>query len=144
MAIRNGKALWNGNLKEGNGELEIGKNFFKGKYSFVSRFEEGDGTNPEELIAAAHAACYSMALSSSLDKNGYPSKSVTTTADVHLNKTDAGMRITKIVLHAEANVAGISNEDFMRIAEETKTGCPISNALASVNIELDAKLLATA
>lgn len=141
MAIRNGKARWDGNLKDGKGELEIGKNFYKGKYSFVSRFEEGDGTNPEELIAAAHAACYSMALSSSLDKNGYPSKSVTTTADVHLNKVDAGMRITKIVLHTEADVEGISKEEFNRIAEETKTGCPVSNALSSVNIELEAKLL---
>lgn len=144
MAIRNGKARWDGNLKDGKGELEIGTNFYKGKYSFVSRFEEGDGTNPEELIAAAHAACYSMALSSSLDKSGHPSKSVTTTADVHLNKTDAGMRITKIVLHAEADVDGISNEDFQRIAEETKTGCPISNALASVNIELEAKIFTAA
>jgi osmotically inducible protein OsmC len=141
MAVRNGKARWDGNLKEGKGELEIGKNFYKGKYSFVSRFEEGDGTNPEELIAAAHAACYSMALSSSLDKSGHPSKSVTTTADVHLNKVDAGMRITKIVLHAEVDVDGISNEDFQRIAEETKSGCPISNALASVPIELEAKML---
>lgn len=144
MAIRNGKARWDGNLKEGKGELEIGRNFYKGKYSFVSRFEEGDGTNPEELIAAAHAACYSMALSSSLDKSGHPSKSVTTTADVHLNKTDAGMRITKIVLHAEADVDGISIEDFQRIAEETKSGCPISNALASVTIELEAKIFTAA
>jgi osmotically inducible protein OsmC len=141
MAIRNGNALWTGDLKDGKGELEIGHGVFKGPYSFTSRFEDGPGTNPEELIASAHAACYSMALSATLAKSNYKPISVATRADLHFEKTDAGFTVTRIVLNADAKVESIKDEDFQRIAHEAKVGCPVSRALAAVTIELKAQLL---
>ena len=139
MAVRKANAVWDGTLKEGKGVMKFGS--FEGPFSFASRFEEGPGTNPEELIGAAHAGCFSMALSAGLGNAGYTAERVATTAKVHLGKVNDQMRITKIELDCEAKVPGIAQDEFMAIAEATKTGCPVSAALASVEIALDAKLV---
>ena len=115
----------------------------KGAYSFVSRFESGAGTNPEELLGAAHAGCYSMALAAALAAAGHPATSVTTTATVHLTKGASGFAISGIDLRTRGVVPGVSSADFVRMAEETKTGCIISKALAAVPMTLDAELGAT-
>ncbi|MBZ0306349.1 MAG: OsmC family peroxiredoxin [Anaerolineae bacterium] len=139
MAVRQANAVWNGKLRDGNGVAKFSN--FEGNYSFVSRFEEGTGTNPEEMLGAAHAACFSMALSANLERAGFEPKQVRTTAHVHLEKTDAGQTVTKIVLESEAEVGGgIENAQFQEVAEQTKSTCPISRALAT-NIELNAKLV---
>jgi len=141
MATRTGSAEWKGNLADGSGELQVGDGVFSGSYSAQSRFEEGEGTNPEELIAAAHAACYSMALSDMLDESGHPGESVTTTASVHLRMGDDGPVIDRIALATEGVVPGIDQEHFEKHAEEAKDGCPVSGALAAVReITVDAKL----
>lgn len=132
MAVREASAKWMGTLQDGNGVMKMQSGAYEGQYSFTSRFEEGTGTNPEELIAAAHAGCYSMALSAGLGRAGFPATSVSTTAKVHLTKQEAGFRITKIELHTEASVPGISNEQFQEVAEATKSGCPVSVALSAV------------
>ena len=138
MATRNGSAEWKGDLKGGSGRLEVGDGVFEGGYSFKSRFEEGDGTNPEELIAAAHAACFSMALSNILAEAGHTPESVHTTASVHLG---AGS-IDRIDLKTEGRVPGIDADTFQEYAEEAKAGCPVSKALAGVEeIALEATLL---
>ena len=138
MATRNGSAEWRGDLKGGSGRLEVGDGVFEGDYSFASRFEEGNGTNPEELIAAAHAACFSMALSNGLAQAGHPPDSVRTTAAVHLG---AGA-ITRIDLKTEGQVPGIDADGFRKAAEEAKEGCPVSKALAGVDeITVEATLL---
>jgi len=139
MADRNAEALWNGDLKGGNGTVKLGSGLFEGPYTFVSRFENGDGTNPEELIAAAHAGCYSMALSNELAKAGYDTKSVDTKATISLEFVDGAPTITKIVLDATATVPGLGNDDFQKIAEATKDACPVSRAL-NMEIILNAKL----
>lgn len=145
MVQRQSKAVWNGTLKEGNGTFQLGKTGYEGKYSFPSRFEDGSGTNPEELIASAHAACYSMALSAGLEKAGFKAEKVTTEAVVSLEKVGEGFEITKITLEVEAVVPGVEESKFNELVEGTKTGCPISKALSSVKtIEVNAKLLATA
>ena len=137
MATRNGSAEWRGDLKEGSGELKVGEGVFEGAYSYDSRWEEGQGTNPEELIAGAHAACYSMALSNILAEAGHPGNWVRTTAKVHLSGGD----ITQIDLETEGEVPGIDQDHFVKHAEEAKAGCPVSKALAGVGeITLDAKL----
>jgi len=119
--------------------------FFKGRARGLKfEPEDGSGTNPEEMVAAAHAACFSMALSAGLEKAGHPSKSVNTKATVHLDKGDGGFSITKIELDAEADVPGIEDGAFQEIATATKSGCPISKALSAVEITLDAKLMVTA
>lgn len=141
MPLRTAKAQWTGNLEQGKGTVKLGSGAFEGQYSFSSRFEEGKGTNPEELIAAAHSGCYSMALSAELSKAGHLPKSVITTAKVDLRKEDSGPRISLITLDCEANVPGIDQAKFMTIAEGAKKGCPISKALASVEIKLNAKLV---
>jgi lipoyl-dependent peroxiredoxin len=142
MPARKANAVWNGTLKEGNGTMRLGTGAFEGKYSFSSRFEEGAGTNPEELIAAAHAGCFSMALSAGLEKAGFPAERVETTATVHLAKDDTGFGIGRIELKCEAKVPNISDADFQKAAEDAKKGCPISKALAAVKeIQLDAKLV---
>jgi len=141
MAIRYAEATWEGNLKAGKGSMRFGSGAFEGAYSFTSRFEDGPGTNPEELIGAAHAGCFSMALSADLEKAGYSAKRIDTKATVHLGKIDNKTRITNIDLHTQAEVPGISNEEFKRIAEGTKTGCPVSAALASTVINLEAHLI---
>lgn len=141
MAIRHAEATWNGTLRAGNGNMKFGGGAFDGQYSFSSRFEEGSGTNPEELIGAAHAGCFSMALSADLERAGFTAERVHTTATVHLNKTDAGQRITLIELDCEARVPGIDDTKFQEVAAKTKTGCPISAALAAVEIHLNARLV---
>src|SRR5688572_20491672 len=141
MTTRTSSARWQGTLKEGSGTLALGSGAFEGSYSFVSRFEEGDGTNPEELVAAAHAACYSMALSNALSQAGFPPTAVVTNASVHLGKTDSGPGITRIDLVSTGTVPNIDEAEFLKIAEATKLACPISKALAAVEITLDATLV---
>jgi peroxiredoxin, OsmC subfamily len=141
MATRNGSAQWNGNLKEGAGTLTVGDDVWSGDYSFASRFEEGEGTNPEELIAAAHAACFSMALGGQLSEAGHPPNSVKTTAHVQLRNVDGAPTIDEIKLDTEGDVPGIDEGTFQQKAEEAKAACPVSRALAGVKtIELTAKL----
>jgi lipoyl-dependent peroxiredoxin len=141
MPVRTAQAQWNGNLREGNGTMKLGSGAYNGAYSFSSRFEEGTGSNPEELIAAAHAGCYSMALAAGLTREGFAPTSVSTTAQVHIEPVEGGFGITKIDLTTEATVPGIDNAKFQQIAEATKTGCPVSKALAAVPaINLNATL----
>jgi osmotically inducible protein OsmC len=140
MAIRSAKAQWDGNLQQGRGNMSFGSGAWTGQYSFASRFEEGTGTNPEELIGAAHAGCFSMAFANALAKKGFEPKRVSTTANVHLTKGDAGFSISTVELKTEADVPGIDDAQFQQIANEAKTGCPVSKALAGTNIKLDAKL----
>lgn len=141
MATRQGSAEWKGDLQDGTGELVVGDGVFTGAYTFKSRFEEGDGTNPEELIGAAHAACFTMALSHILAEAGHEPESVNTTASVHLRTGDAGPEIHRIGLETVGTVPGIDQDHFARHAEEAKTGCLVSRALAGVGeITLDAKL----
>jgi osmotically inducible protein OsmC len=141
MPVRNAEARWEGDLPNGKGTMRFGGGAFEGQYSFSSRFEDGAGTNPEELIAAAHAGCFSMALSNGLAKAGFTPTRVDTTASVHLEKTDAGFGITKIDLRTEAEVPGIDQAAFDEQAETAKKNCPVSKALAAVDINLDAKLV---
>jgi osmotically inducible protein OsmC len=141
MPTRSAKARWEGNLKNGNGFLKLGSRAFEGIYSFDSRFESGTGTNPEELIGAAHAGCYSMALSMLLENAGHPPRSIETQADVRLDKVEEGFRITGIELQTEADVPGIDPQEFQKQAEAAKDGCPVSQALAGTEIRLQAKLL---
>lgn len=140
MAVRKANAVWEGRLRDGKGSFRVGSGAFEGAYSFASRFEDGTGTNPEELLGAAHAACFSMALSAGLEKAGFPATKVATIARVHLEKGDAGFGITQIDLETVAEVAGISEATFQEQAAAAKAGCPISKALAAVKINLDAKL----
>jgi lipoyl-dependent peroxiredoxin len=139
---RKSEARWTGDLKGGKGSIKLGSGAFEGQYSFSSRFENGSGTNPEELLGAAHAACYSMALSLALSTAGHVPTSVTTTATVHLGKVGAGPAITGIDLVTRGVVPGVSDADFQRMAEETKVGCIVSKALSAVPMTLDAKLVA--
>ena len=141
MAVRSSEAEWKGNLREGHGTMKLGSGAYEGSYSFASRFESGKGTNPEELIAAAHAGCYSMALSAGLSKAGFTPTRVHTTASVHLEPVEGGFGITKIELHTEAQIPGINNDTFQQQAEGAKKGCPVSKALAGTQITLDAKLV---
>jgi len=143
MPIRKGQAVWEGNLKDGKGKMILQSGAYEGQYSFASRFEEGTGTNPEELIAGAHAGCFSMALSNILDQAGFTPKRVSTTAKVHLEKGEAGFKITLIELNTEVEVPKISEQDFLTHAENAKKGCPVSQALAATEIKLNAKLLST-
>ena len=132
MAARTGSAQWRGDLKGGAGTVTVGDGVFEGNYSFASRFEEGDGTNPEELIAGAHAACYSMALSGALAADGHVPESVTTTAKVLLRNIDGAPTIARIDLETEGVVPGIDPTQFQSYAEQAKSGCPVSRALAGV------------
>ncbi|MHB9132214.1 MAG: OsmC family protein [Armatimonadota bacterium] len=141
MPVRTADAEWQGNLIDGRGNMEFGGGAFKGQYSFASRFEEGPGTNPEELIAAAHAGCFSMAFAGALAEAGFTPESVRTTAKVHINKVDGGFAIMQIDLNTTARVPNIDNDKFQEIAQQAKVGCPVSKALAAVpKITLDAKL----
>jgi osmotically inducible protein OsmC len=141
MAIRKAEAVWEGGLKGGSGKMKLGSGTFEGKFSFSTRFEEEKGTNPEELVGAAHAGCFSMALSAGLEKAGFPPKRVETKADVYFGTLGGKPRITKIHLDCQAQVPGVSVDQFRKIAEETKSDCPISAALAAVEISLDARLV---
>jgi len=140
MPKRKAKATWNGDLKNGKGNMSFGNGAYEGAYTFKSRFEEGTGTNPEELIGAAHAGCFSMALSADLAEGGYSPESVTTNADVSLEMVDGDPAITTIVLNVTANVPDIDEDSFLEIAEGAKKNCPVSKALGGVNIELNAEL----
>jgi osmotically inducible protein OsmC len=141
MAVRTANAFWEGDLLGGKGKMKFGSGAFEGQYSFSSRFEEGTGTNPEELIAAAHAGCFSMAFSAGLAKAGFIPKRVETTAKVHLEKVDAGFKITRIELSTTGTVPGIDNAKFQEIAEGAKKGCPVSQLLTGAQISLVAKLV---
>jgi lipoyl-dependent peroxiredoxin len=140
MAVRTSEAEWRGNLREGAGRVKLGSGAFEGSYSFPSRFEDGKGTNPEELLGAAHAGCYSMALSAGLSKAGHPPTRVHTIARVHLEKVGEGFGITRIDLECEAQVPGIGAAAFQEQAEGAKKGCPVSKALAATEITLRATL----
>jgi osmotically inducible protein OsmC len=141
MATRNGSAQWNGDLQGGSGRLTVGEAAWEGDYSFSSRFEEGEGTNPEELIAAAHAACFSMALSNMLAEHGHEPRSVKTVAKAHLRNVDGAPTIQQIDLETEGDVPSIDENHFREHAEEAKDKCPVSRALAGVTeINLSAKL----
>ena len=141
MPVRSADAQWEGPLQGGKGSMRFGGGAFEGQYSFASRFEEGQGTNPEELIAAAHAGCFSMALSNGLAKAGHVPTRVETTAKVHLDKVEAGFGITRIELLTEAEVPGIDDGAFQEQAQTAKANCPVSKALAAVEITLDATLV---
>lgn len=140
MPKRKAKAIWNGDLKNGKGTMSFGSGAYEGAYTFKSRFEEGTGTNPEELIGAANAGCFSMALSADLAEGGYSPESVTTNADVSLEMVDGDPAITTIVLNVTADVPDIDKDTFMEFAEGAKKNCPVSKALSGVNIELNAEL----
>ncbi len=140
MPIRTASAEWRGDLPKGRGTIKSQTGALDGQYSFASRFEEGPGTNPEELIAAAHAGCYSMALSNMLAQAGHVPTSVKTTARVHLEKVEDGVGITRIELVCRAEVPGLDAAGFQEHAESAKVGCPVSRALAAVEISLDASL----
>jgi osmotically inducible protein OsmC len=141
MATRDGTAEWRGDLKSGSGTVSVASGLFEGKYSFSSRFEEEPGTNPEELIGAAHAACFSMALSNILAEAGHAPESVQTTAKVQLRFVEGAPTITEIDLMTEGRVPGIDQDQFADYAAQAKAGCPVSRALAGVGeITLDATL----
>jgi lipoyl-dependent peroxiredoxin len=142
MPVRSANAEWQGDLQSGKGTMKMASGAYEGQYSFSSRFEEGTGTNPEELIAAAHAGCFSMAFSAQLAKAGFTPTSVRTTANVHLDKSDAGFSITRVRLETEGDVPNIEEAQFQEIAEAAKKGCPVSRALGAVeNIEVNARLV---
>jgi osmotically inducible protein OsmC len=141
MTVRKAEAVWQGGLRDGQGVVKLGSGAFEGRYSFASRLEEGKGTNPEELIGAAHAGCFSMALAAGLGRAGFTPKRISTIAQVHLEQSGGGFAITRIELRTEAEVPGIDAEGFARQADDAKRNCPVSKALAGTNISLDAKLV---
>ena len=141
MPVRKADAVWEGDIKGGSGKVSLGSGAFEGRYSFGSRFEEGAGTNPEELIGAAHAGCFSMALSGGLGRGGHTPKRIATTAKVHIEKVGEGFSITRIELDTQAEVPGIDDATFQEFAKKAKEGCPVSRALAGTEITLNAKLV---
>jgi|SRR5215211_3902400 lipoyl-dependent peroxiredoxin len=140
MPTRNAHAEWNGSITDGSGTMAFGSGAFEGAYSFSSRMEEGTGTNPEELIGAAHAGCFSMALSVALGEAGHPPESISTDAQVRFGKEGEGWAIQGVELTTRARVPGIDEEAFRQAAEAAKEGCPVSKALAGTEISLDATL----
>jgi len=141
MATRNGSAEWRGDLKGGSGTVKVGDGVFEGNYSFSSRFEEGEGTNPEELIGAAHAGCFAMALSLVLTEADHPPESIKAEAQVHLRIVDDLPTIAKIDLDVVGAVPGLDEQSFSSYAEKAKDGCVVSRALAGVpEITLNARL----
>src|SRR5437588_7905696 len=144
MTKRTASAVWEGTLREGKGRVKLGSGAFEGQYSFASRFEEGVGTNPEELIGAAHAGCFSMALAAGLTKAGLDPTRISTTAQVSLEKVGEGFKITTIELTTEGEVQGIDEQAFLDAAETAKKNCPVSEALAGAEIKLNARLLKSA
>jgi osmotically inducible protein OsmC len=144
MPTRTSEATWNGDLESGNGSMTVGDGAYEGPFSFESRFEDGQGTNPEELIAAAHAGCYSMALSNMLADAGHAPESVHTTAEVHLEMSKDGPDISNIDLTTEADVPDLSEQDFQETARKAKENCPVSQVLAGAEISLNARLKSSA
>ncbi len=138
MAIRHSSAVWKGNLTEGQGTMRLGSGLYEGPFTRASRFESGPGTNPEELIGAAHAGCFSMFLSALLSKSGFPPAEIRTTATVTLGD---GPTITLIELETEGRVPGCDEKTFLEHAEQAKAGCPVSKALAAVPMKLTARLV---
>ena len=141
MTTRSAEAVWNGTLREGNGLMKMRSGSYEGPFTFASRFEEGEGTNPEELIAAAHAGCYSMALSGDLGRAGHTPTRINTTAKVHLGPVDGKPTVHTIELFSEAEVPGIDEATFQKIANGAKQNCPISRLVAAADIKLEAKLV---
>jgi osmotically inducible protein OsmC len=141
MPVRSSEAEWRGKLKDGKGTVKLGSGAFEGSYSYPSRFESGGGTNPEELLGASHAGCFSMALAFGLEKAGHPATRVHTTAKVHLDQVAGGFAISAIELDTEAEVPGMDAKTFQQQAEAAKAGCPVSKALTGTKITLNAKLL---
>ena len=138
MAIRNASAVWNGTLKEGNGTMRLGSGAFEGAFTFASRFEEGPGTNPEELVGAAQAGCFSMFLAAVLTDAGFPPVQVRTKARVHLGD---GPRITLIELDTEAEVPNLDEKTFQEKVELSQKNCPISLALSGPELQVNARLV---
>ncbi len=141
MAVRTAEAEWSGTLMGGKGSMELGSGAFEGPFSFQSRMEEGTGTNPEELIGAAHAGCYSMQFSAMLEHAGFPPDKIHTASKVFFGPVDGGFAITKIALTTEGTVPGIDDAKFQELAQAAKTSCPVSKALAGTEITLDAALV---
>ncbi len=141
MPIRNAEAVWQGNLTKGKGKMRLGSGAFEGPYSFSSRFEEGRGTNPEELIGAAHAGCFSMDFAGRLTRAGHAPERVHTRARVHIEKVGEGFKITRIELSSEVKVPGMDEAAVREQAEAAKKGCPVSQALTGVDIRLELKIL---
>ena len=139
MPTRTSEATWEGKIREGSGSVELGSGAFSGSYSFASRFEDAEGTNPDELVAAAHAGCFSLAFSGSLTKAGYDPERIHTKAHVHLDADS--LTIDRIRLEVEAEVPGIEEDEFLELATDAKENCPVSKALAGPEIEMDATLL---
>ena len=140
MPIRKGFAVWEGPFREGKGTVKVESGLFEGQYSASSRFENGPGTNPEELIGAAHAGCFSMALALALGGKKTPPKRIETTAEVKIEPAGQGFKITSVALHTVAEVPGITEADFLEVAKAAKEGCPVSQALAATPITLEARL----
>ena len=140
MPVRKAEAVWEGTLQDGKGTMTMASGAYEGQYSFSSRFEEGVGTNPEELIAAAHAGCFSMALSGALGRGGFSPERVQTRAEVSIEKQEAGFRITRIHLVTDAKVPGIEQAQFDEIAEGAKKNCPVSQLVTGAEVTLDATL----
>jgi len=140
MKKRNASARWKGTLKKGSGTIKLESGAFEGPYSFATRFEDAKGTNPEELIGAAHAGCFSMAFSMLLEKAGYPPAEIQTQASVTLDQVEEGFKITHILLQCEAEVPGIDEAEFQKQAEMAKKGCPVSQLLTGATIDLVAVL----
>ena len=138
MAIRNASAVWNGTLKESDGIMKLGSGAFEGAFTFASRFEEGEGTNPEELVGAAQAGCFSMYLAAQLTESGYPPKQIRTSAKVHLEE---GPQITLIELDTEAEVPNVDEKTFQEKVEYSKKNCPISLALSGPELRVSARLV---
>lgn len=142
MPTRKAEAEWKGNLAEGSGRLKVGSGAFDGPYSFKSRFEEGQSaTNPEELIGAAHAGCFTMALTAQLSRAGITPTRIHTGAKVKLEKVGEGFSITEIELETEADIHGVDEATFQKHAVDAKQNCPVSKALTGTEIRLKAKLL---
>lgn len=141
MPARSAKAVWEGTLKGGKGSFEVQTGSIRGPYSFASRFESGEGSNPEELLAAAEAACFSMALSLELEKAGKPPKRIETEASCSIEKDGNGFAIKTMKLVTKAEVPGMEEGAFLKVAEAAKRGCPVSRALGGVKIELAASLI---
>ena len=141
MPIRTSSAEWRGDLRSGQGTMRLGSGAYEGAYSFPSRFEEGKGSNPEELIGAAFAGCFSMAFSADLARAGFTPTRVSTTASVHIDRVGEGFSITRIDLSTEGEVPGIDQAAFQEQAEAAKKNCPVARALAVEDIRLSAKLL---
>jgi osmotically inducible protein OsmC len=140
MPTRTATAQWTGSLREGRGELELESGAFKGPYTFKSRFEQGAETNPEELLGAAHAGCFTMALTALLARQQLAPTRIVTTAAVHIEQAPGGFTIPRIDLRTRASIPGIDAEKFAALAAEAKQNCPVSKALAGAEITLDAAL----